>query len=250
MLTHRHICSQTHKQAIHTAKSRPYTLTPRDTHSNTHCHMQIYSCTDTNVRHTFICNAQTPHPQTHPSTHTRSLCSCPSEGRGPGGPRESEASCQALCSPTQATRVRPDGDDRTLGPSAPTPTARLGFSPTHQQPLSPRYVPATTSNTHTHSLALFLSSTWNVVSPGLSSLPHCLTVTQSCSVSSLSPSHPRHSPVSSPWPPPQLRSLSHAQIHTAPCRHTVSVCLSPAHPEQLERWQVGEGVRPDGSCYS
>ena len=175
MLTHRHICSQTHKQAIHTAKSRPYTLTPRDTHSNTHCHMQIYSCTDTNVRHTFICNAQTPHPQTHPSTHTRSLCSCPSEGRGPGGPRESEASCQALCSPTQATRVRPDGDDRTLGLSAPTPTARLGFSPTHQQPLSPRYVPATTSNTHTHSLALFLSSTWNVVSPGLSSLPHCHT---------------------------------------------------------------------------
>ena len=85
-----------------------------------------------------------------------------------------------------------------LGPAPPAPTACLGFSPTHQQPLSPQYVPPTTSNTHTHAHCLSLSSTWNVVSPGLSSLPHRLTVTQGCSVSSLSPSHPRHSPVSSP----------------------------------------------------
>ena len=27
----------------------PYTLIPKDTHSNTHCHMQIHSCTDTRV---------------------------------------------------------------------------------------------------------------------------------------------------------------------------------------------------------
>ena len=72
-----------------------------------------------------------------------------------------------------------------LGPAPPAPTACLGFSPTHQQPLSPQYVPPTTSNTHTHththSLSLSLSLSlkhmerslpWSLLSP---SPPHCHT---------------------------------------------------------------------------
>ena len=55
ILAHIYTCSLT-DIFVHRLINRPYiqpkvdhTLIPRDTHSNTHCHMQTYSCTDTNV---------------------------------------------------------------------------------------------------------------------------------------------------------------------------------------------------------
>lgn len=160
------------------------------------------------------------------------------------GPGQSEATARpSPAAPTLATRKRPD-DDCTLraGLRLPAWASLPHISSLSYNGTAPSPQPLTQAHTHTYSSTqsmLFLSLSKSI------SLSLSISLSHREALSPASPSH-IHAIRLSACPPhhPWLWSLSHAQTHTAPCRHPVSVCLSPAHRNNLSRgkWERVSGL--------
>lgn len=159
----------------------------------------------------------------------------------PLGSRQSEAHSQALPgSLAMATDKFPHDD------CPATPCLSDLLSHTSAAALATACLAPQPAHAYTHSdssaqnvLSLFLAMSHRAA------LSPASPVTSTPFACQLAPSPPH--PTS---PHSQLWFLSHAQYTGSHADALyLSVCL--AHTtEQLEPWQVGEGVRPDGSCYS